>query len=112
MSELIEAAKAVINYEHDTNYCFVDRVSELRAAVEEFERQEAVGFNEWLSTQKYTYQADDWLEINFGKSAWTAAQQAERARIRDIIKAVGVQGEHDKWFECADAIMEKIDATE
>lgn len=36
-------------------------------------------------------------------------KQVERERIRDIIKAVGVQGNHSEWFDCVDTILERID---
>jgi hypothetical protein len=41
--------------------------------------------------------------------AWDAAKQAERARIKQIVDEVGRQGNHDTWFDCADAIAERIE---
>lgn len=41
--------------------------------------------------------------------AYRQGQHAERERIRDIIKAVGVQGNHNEWFDCVDTILERID---
>ena len=42
--------------------------------------------------------------------AYEKGQQTERERIKEIIKAIGVQGEHDQWFDACDKIMEAIDA--
>jgi predicted oxidoreductase len=102
MSSLLKAAKAVI----DAKYFPQQRaaINALQAAVERAEKQEDVWFEEWISRNSGRFVSPP--------EVWTAAQQAERERIRDIIKAVGVQGEHDKWFDACDAIMEKIDATE
>lgn len=44
------------------------------------------------------------------QEVWEAAQKAERERIKQIIDAVGVQGNHDEWFNCCDTIMERIDS--
>lgn len=56
---------------------------------------------EWLESTLWT----DWNTEN----AWIAAQQAERERILEIIKAVSVRGNHDQWFDACDRIMEAID---
>ena len=44
------------------------------------------------------------------KKTWNAAQIAERDRIKNIVEQVGLQGNHDKWFDCCDMIMERIDS--
>ncbi len=43
------------------------------------------------------------------KHAWNAGQAAERERITRIVDEVGVQGNHDEWFDCADAIAGRIE---
>jgi hypothetical protein len=42
------------------------------------------------------------------KHAWNAGQAAERERIKRIVDEVGVQGNHDEWFDCCDTIMERL----
>lgn len=42
--------------------------------------------------------------------AYEKGVQAERERICDIIKAVGMQGNHNELFECCETILERIDA--
>lgn len=42
------------------------------------------------------------------REAWKAAQKAERERIKKIVEQVGVQGNHDEWFDCCDTIIERI----
>ena len=42
------------------------------------------------------------------KHAWTAGQKAERERITRIVDEVGVQGNHDEWFDCCDTIRERL----
>ena len=99
MKELIEAAKSVIEARV---YTGVHR-EQLRAAVERAEKPPA-GFDEWWSrNSKYC------TTPHLTHDCWTTAQQAERERIRDIIKAVGVQGNSDDWFNACDTILERID---
>lgn len=42
------------------------------------------------------------------KHAWNAGQAAERERIKRIVDEVGVQGNHDEWFDCCDTIRERL----
>lgn len=42
------------------------------------------------------------------KHAWNAGQAAERERITRIVDEVGVQGNHDEWFDCCDTIRERL----
>jgi len=59
---------------------------------------------------------EDWAEQNnlseYGKAcsraAWQAAQEAERERILKIVEQVGIQGNHDVWFDCCDTVVERI----
>lgn len=34
---------------------------------------------------------------------------AERKRIKQIVEEVSWKGDHDKWFDCVDAIMERLE---
>ena len=103
MNELIRAAKAVIA-EWDDRQVVGDR--KLRAAVERAEKQEAVGFEEWWN--EHVAFDEPHRKANDRKT-WIAATQAERERIKDIIKTVGVQCDNGTWVKC-ETIMEKIDA--
>lgn len=38
-----------------------------------------------------------------------AVIKADRERIKQIIDDVGRKGDHDKWFDCADAIAGRIE---
>ena len=102
MNELLTAAKAVIA-DWDDRQVVGDR--NLRAAVERAEEPVA-DFDKWVFEQD----VDNCGKIGLMELAWQAAKQAERERIRDIIKAVAVQGNSDAWFDACDTIMEKIDA--
>ena len=101
MRELIEAAEAVIG-RWDRSPLSVDSLTmnDLRAAVEQAEKQEAVGFEEWIKATPWT----EWT----AKSAWIAAQQAERERIKDIV--VELIYPEDPWIHYS-TILEKIDAS-
>jgi hypothetical protein len=71
-------------------------------------------FAEWLDTEPLTgITNDDYMSAWLG---WTAGQreerERERERIKQIIAEVGRQGNHDKWFDCADAIVERIKEVE
>lgn len=69
-------------------------------------------FEEWWNRQM----VDEWWEkqtmwpseSNTAKAAWQAAQEAERERILKIVEQVGIQGNHNEWFDCCDTIVEKI----
>ena len=86
MSELLQAAKAVIDATD-----IGDRwraIVHLRTAVDRAEKQEAVGFDEFLET-KYPVQLLTKYDINYLKEAWTTAQLAERERCREIVITMG-----------------------
>ena len=38
-----------------------------------------------------------------------AVIETERERIKEIVAEVAWQGNHDKWFDCADAIADRIE---
>lgn len=62
-------------------------------------------FEEWMKAQD-----PDIIRDAFSAAAgWKAAQAAERERIKQIVDEVAWQGNHDKWFDCADAIVERIE---
>ncbi len=64
-------------------------------------------FGEWLETEPMTGTTNrEYMSAWLG---WMAGQNAERARIKQIIEEVGRQGNHDKWFDCADAIAGRIE---
>lgn len=76
MNELIQAAKAVIaDWDRYQNAHFAS-VNTLRAAVEKTENP-PIDYNEW--TRKNAGKVLSAHEV------WTAAQQADRARIKQII---------------------------
>ena len=77
MSDLLEAAKAVIG---EFGYLNLTRIEKLRAAVERAENPPA-NYNEW--TARHSGQTVSPYEL------WTAAQQAERERCREIVKTMG-----------------------
>ena len=89
MNELIEAAKAVIEmWDNSPPVEWCQRRAALRAAVERAEKQEAKpwtrpipsDFKEWWETYAL-------IKYGMGPAyhAWSAGQQAERERIKDII---------------------------
>lgn len=82
MTELIQAAKAVIaDWNRYQNAHFAS-VNTLRAAVERAEIQNA-GFDAWFLKN---YQGVfDWAIYESIKSKWTSVQQTERERIKQII---------------------------
>ena len=90
MRELINAAKAVIERWDMPTWKDVPATAEyiarLRAAVERAENQESVGFEEWWESTGKKYWPYDYLAT---ESAWTAAQQAERERCREIVITMG-----------------------
>ena len=81
MNELIAAAKAVIE-RWDAHHVVIDGtlVADLRAAVERAENPPA-NYNEW--TARHSGQTVSPYEL------WTAAQQAERERCREIVITMG-----------------------
>ena len=91
MNELINAAKAVIEWWRHTDPSDLP-IEQLIAAVERAESDENI--------DQINQEA-----MNIHMSGLIA----ERERIRDIIKAVGVQGNSDDWFNACDTIMERID---
>ena len=103
MSELLQAAKTMVEWFESTTKEDAP-VDDLRAAVERAEKQDVAEFEEWWG------QTEIWpSEYTAAASAWIAAQLAERERIKDIVDTIGVQGEHDAWFDACVKIMEAID---
>lgn len=105
MSELIEAAKAVIEkwdlIKPDQVPAYI---KELHAAVERAEKQEPIGFKRWCQLNAvFAPNYVQWFE-----SAWTAAQQAEQERIKSLIADIGTSGRNECW-DCCETILEKID---
>lgn len=47
--------------------------------------------------------------ILFARAMYERGQAAERERIKEIVAEVAWQGNHDKWFDCADAIVDRIE---
>lgn len=62
-------------------------------------------FEEWAEAQDPTIIRD----VFSAAAAWVAAKESERERIKQIVDEVGRQGNNDKWFDCADAILGRID---
>jgi hypothetical protein len=88
MSDLLEAAKAVCDqYDYTGTVEECEAVNRLIAAVERAEKQEAVGYDDWLNAHDVCYPLDRIDE--FAEAAWIAAQQAERERCRKIVIAMG-----------------------
>lgn len=112
-NELLQAAKAVIDDLDNPRVCNVRYKAHqaLRAAVERAEKQEAVGFDWWLS--EHTKELMTWDVASFARLVWLAAQQAERERITKIVESVSHLGKGyiGSWTDCCDTIMERIDAT-
>lgn len=64
-------------------------------------------FEEWIKTEPLTgITNDDYIIAWLG---WIAGQKAERERIKQIVDEIGRKGNHDKWFDCADAIAERVE---
>ena len=61
-------------------------------------------FEEWAKTQDPAFIRD----VFSAAAAFQAAQQSERERITRIVDEVGVQGNHDEWFDCCDTIRERL----
>lgn len=60
---------------------------------------------------------EDWVIKYYGyreainpaqEACWAVAQKAERERIKHIVEHIGLQGNHDEWFNCCDMIRERI----
>ena len=64
-------------------------------------------FGEWLEKEPMTGNTN--TEYMSAWLGWTAGQKAERERIKQIVDEVGRQGNHDAWFDCADAIAGRIE---
>lgn len=103
MSELLASAKAVIEDLDNPRVFNVRDVTEqqLRAAVEQAEKQEAMGFDEWWKDHGNGGYHDS-LE------AWAAAQQAERERIKNVIAELLEPADRDPWIHYS-TLLEKID---
>lgn len=100
MKELLEAAKAVID-NWDKHWPLDKLLNDLKSAVERADNPPA-DYNEWTSKNSG--------KVLSAHEVWTAAQQADRERIKDIIAAIGVSGKNECW-DCCETILEKIDAT-
>lgn len=84
MSELIDAAKAVIDlYDYTGPLDECEAINRLIAAVERAEKPPA-GFRDWWESDER-----GWYGIEIGAAAWAAAQQAERERIRARVMMLG-----------------------
>ena len=110
MNELIEAAKAVIDlYDYTGTEEECEAVNRLSDAVERAEKQEAVGFNEYMKTTfGFTGSDGQIYSMPTYKKLWIAAQQAERERIKSLIADIGTSGKNECW-DCCETILEKID---
>lgn len=86
-----------------TGPLWVSLIAEVYEMREQKQTEFPADFEDWWDTSG-TGTFDD------AKYTWECAARAERKRIRDIIQAVGVQGNSDAWFDCVDTILEKIDA--
>lgn len=113
MSELLRAAKAVIEAT-DAGYRWC-AIANLRAAVERAERQEPVRLSDGeirRIAESFRENPDREKFIGFARAieqeAWTAAQQAERGRIKDIVAEL--LDPEDPWIHYS-TLLEKIDAT-
>ena len=105
MSELLQAAKAVIDDLDNPRVCNVRYKAHqaLRAAVDRAEKQEAVGFDRWWGEHGFAFLETPSLHA---REIWTAAQQAERERIKKIIG--GLVEQDDPWIHFS-TLLEKID---
>lgn len=83
MNDLITAAKAVIESWDNCSdrFSLGIEVDNLRAAVERAEKRDAVGFDEWWETNTVGF----WKDARY---IWTAAQQAERERLRQRVAEI------------------------
>lgn len=79
MSELLEAAKAVIDGWDNYGGTTQAKIQLLRAAVEQAEKPPTGFFDWWHSHEFGNY------GIHHAHMAWIAAQQAERERIKKIL---------------------------
>ena len=111
MNDLLKAAKDVIEcfdtpkrYYSDRH--FADTMQLLRDAVERSEKQEATGFIEWAQNNILLCDPEEPDEVYIGVSVWTAAQQAERERIKNIVRKAIPK----KMWVYEQVILEKIDA--
>lgn len=93
MKDLIHAAKSVIDY-WNRSWPLGDKLIQLRAAVERAEKQEAVGFDEWYESVTIDFENCE----DAARRAWTAAQQAERERIRARTKIAAEKVWFGDWF--------------
>lgn len=100
MNDLITAAKAVIEmWDQSPPIEHCQRRATLRDAVERAEKP-SVDFMEWWKTFPLnTY------GIVPAFHGWEAGQQAEREKIKDIIKGQASGG----WVRCCNQILEMID---
>ena len=66
--------------------------------------QGKMAFEEWTSKHMQSG-----LDVALAKPVWNAAQAAERERIKRLVEEVCRHGYHDKWFECANVILDRIE---
>ena len=66
-------------------------------------------FLEWLSKYRPEELPN---QVMLLKDAWELGQAAERERIKQIIEEVWRQGNHDKWFDCANTILDRFNGEE
>ena len=105
MNELIKAAKAVIDqYDYTGTVEEAEAVNWLVDAVERAENP-PTDFDKWWA------QTEIWpSEYTAAASAWIAAQQAERGRIKEIINMFLAECSEDgEWVNCCNELLEKID---
>ena len=62
-------------------------------------------FEDWMKKQDPAIIKDAFSAA----AGWSAAQVAERERIKEIIDAVGWKVKHDAWLDCCDVILERIE---
>lgn len=104
MSELLRAAKAVIDlYDYTGPVDECEAINRLIDAVEQAEKPPAY-FMEWWET--FPLKTHDVVPaVHAWEAGFTAAQQAEREKIKDIIKGHASGG----WVRCCNQILEMID---
>ena len=105
MNELLQAAKAVIEAtDTGDRWC---AIANLSAAVERAEKQEAavqIWYRKHWEAMEHKSRA--WLSWE----VWQAAQQAERERIKAVIRQFSAECSEDgEWVMCCDELLENIE---
>lgn len=62
-------------------------------------------FEDWMKKQDQEIIRDAFSAA----AGWSAGQAAERERIKRLVEETMRHGYHDKWFECANEIMDRIE---